>query len=112
MPMSAHPAVKQSAEKAGEHEPLYVTEHIVANNFDFPAGFRVDALPGLLFCQVLVQGEKERRVVAWWKSRETFAEAWSKQFAQLLGTHATLCFEGFQLTHQVRPNPIGWLRPT
>jgi hypothetical protein len=110
--MFAHRAVKQSAEKAGEHEPLYVTEHIVANDFDFPTAFRVDALPGLVFCQVLVQAEKERRVVAWWKSRETFAEAWSKQFAQLLGTHATLCFEGFQLTHQVRPNPIGWLRPT
>jgi hypothetical protein len=113
MSMSAHRAVKQPAERAGEHEPLYITEHAVAHDFDFPAAFRVDALPGLMFCQIVDKGsEKERRVVAWWKSRETFAEAWSKQFAELLGTHATLCFEGFQLRHQLRRNPIPWLRPT
>jgi len=110
--MSAHRAEKQPAEIAGEHEPLYVTEHAVADDFDFPAAFRVDALPGLIFCQVLAKGEKERRVVAWWKSRETFAEAWSQEFAKLLGTHATLCYDGFQLRHQGRRDRIGWLRPT
>jgi hypothetical protein len=54
----------------------------------------------------------ERRVIAWYKSRETFAEAWRKQFAQLLGTHGVLCFEGFQLAYRVRRDPVGWLRPT
>jgi hypothetical protein len=112
MPIFARRAVNESAEKAGKHEPLYVTEHTVAHDFDFPAAFRVDALPGLIFCQLVVKGGEQRRVVAWWKSRETFAEAWSKEFARLLGTDATLCFEGFQLAHRVRRDQIGWLRPT
>jgi hypothetical protein len=110
--MSAHRVERQPAEIAGEHEPLYVTEHAVADDFDFPAAFRVDALPGLIFCQVLAKGEKERRVVAWWKSRETFVEAWSQEFSKLLGGHATLCFDGFQLRHEGRRDRIGWLRPT
>lgn len=112
MPKSVDPTVKEPAEKAGQHEPLYITEHCVAHDFDFLDGFRVDRLPRLLFCQIIVKSVQERRVIAWWKSREAFAEAWRKQFAQLLGMHSVFCFEGFQLVHCVRRDPVGWLRPT
>ena len=109
---SIHPTVREPASKAGQHEPLYITEHSVAHDFDFPDGFRVDTLPGLLFCQVILKSEKERRVIAWWKSKETFAQAWREQFDQVLGTQGVICFEGFQLAHRVRRDPVGWLRPT
>ena len=111
MSKSVDPRVKEPAEKAGQHEPLYITEHCVAHDFDFPDGFRVDRLPGLLFCQIIVKSVQERRVIAWWKSRETF-EAWRKPFAQLLGMNGVPCFEGFQLARRARRDPIGWLRPT
>lgn len=95
---------------AGQHEPLYITEHCVPHDFDFPDGFRVDGLPGLLFYQIVIKSAQERRLIAWWKSREAF-EAWRKQFAQLLGMHGVLCFEGFQISYRARRDPIGWLRP-
>jgi hypothetical protein len=110
MRKSVDPTVKEPAAKAGQHEPLYITEYCVAHDFDFPDGFRMDALPGLLFYQIIVKSVQERRVISWWKSREAF-EAWKKQFAQLLGTHGVLCFEGFQISHRARRDPIGWLRP-
>jgi len=31
MPSSVDPAVKESTKKAGQHEPLYITEHSVSN---------------------------------------------------------------------------------
>jgi len=105
---------KEAAGKAGPYGPLYVTEHSVAHDFDFPKGFQVDTLPGLQFYEIIVknvQDVEERRVIAWWKSREAFAEAWAKQFARLLGTQSDLCFEGFQLAHRVRRERGGWLRP-
>jgi hypothetical protein len=111
MPESVHSTVKEPAEKADLYEGLYITEHSVAHDFDFDADFRLNRLPGLLFCQVVKSGA-ERRVVAWWKSKETFAEAWKKQFAQVLKkTDDLTCFEGFQLAHRVRPDPFWWLRP-
>jgi hypothetical protein len=112
MPRSTYLTVKELAEKAGQNEPLYITEHNVPPDFDFPNAFRVDTLPGLLFCQLIVKNASERRVIAWWKSRETFAQAWKEQFAELLGVHSVLCFEGFQLAHRVRSDRVGWLRPT
>lgn len=110
MSTSVHPRVKEPAEKAGQHEPLYVTEYSVPPDFDFPKDFRMNVLPGLLFCQIVVNDLQERRVIAWWKSRET-AQAWREQFAQLLGLHGILAFEGFQLEHRARHDPAGWLRP-
>jgi len=111
MPKSVDPTVKEPAAKAGQQEPLYITEYCVAHDFDFADHFRVDTLPGLLFYQIVVKSVQERRVIAWWKSREAF-EAWRKQFARLLGMHGVLSFEGFQLAHRVRRDPVGWLRPT
>jgi hypothetical protein len=84
----------------------------VAHDFDFPDDFQVATLPGLLFCQVIVKSEEERRVIAWWKSKEIFAQAWREQFDQVLGTPGVICFEGFQLAHRVRPNPAERLSPT
>jgi hypothetical protein len=110
MPSSVDPAVKESTKKAGQHEPLYITEHSVSNDFDFPDDFQVDTLPGMLFYQIIDKSAQERHVIAWWKSREAF-EAWRKQFTELLGTHSSLCFEGFQLAHRSRLDPVGWLRP-
>jgi hypothetical protein len=112
MPASVHPTVRGLAGEADQHEPLYITEHSVADDFDFPDGFRVDMLPGLLFCHIIVKSVKDRRVIAWWKSQETFERAWRDQFDQVLGTHGVLCFGGFQLAHRVRRDPVGWLRPT
>ena len=111
MPNSVDPAVKEPAEKAGQQEPLYITEHSVAHDFDFPENFRVDTLPGLLFYQIIVKSAQERHVITWWKSHEAF-DAWRKQFADLLGPNGVLCFEGFQLAHRVRRDPVGLLRPT
>jgi hypothetical protein len=111
VPNSVDPTVKEPAEKAGQQEPVYITEHSVAHDFDFPDNFRVDTLPGMLFYQIIVNSAQERRVIAWWKSREAF-DAWRKQFAELLGPHGVHCFDGFQLAHRVRRDPVGWLRPT
>ena len=68
---------------------LYLTEYCVPQNFDFPDDFRVDTRPGMLFYQVIDKNARERRVIAWWKSREAF-EAWGKQFGRLLGAHEVL----------------------
>jgi hypothetical protein len=55
---------KEPAEKAGQHEPVFITEHGVVNDFDFRNGFRVDTLPGLLFYQIIVKNVQERRAIA------------------------------------------------
>ena len=89
MPRSVDPEVKEPAERASQHEPLYLTEYCVPQNFDFPDDFRVDTRPGMLFYQVIDKNARERRVIAWWKSREAF-EAWGKQFGRLLGAHEVL----------------------
>jgi hypothetical protein len=109
---SIPPTVKAAAEEAGNHEPLYITEHTVAHDFCFPGDFQVNTFPGLLFCQIVVRHDGDRRVVAWWKSRETFAPAWQNQFSELLGKPGALSFDGFQLTHRVRQGRVTWLRPT
>lgn len=110
MPRSVHSTVRQPAEKAGLYGPLYVTEHSVTQDFSFPVHFKVDNLKGLLFCQV-VKSATEQRVVAWWKSQETFAKAWREEFEQLLGGPGTSCFEGFQVAYGARHERFGWLRP-
>jgi hypothetical protein len=110
MPNSVDPAVKELAEKIGQQGPLYVTEHSVARDFDFPENFRPDALPGLLFYEVIVKNGEEGHVIAWWKSREAF-EAGGKRFAELLGSAAVLCFQGFQVPHRQQRKAVGPLRP-
>jgi hypothetical protein len=101
MPNSVDPAVKELAEKTGQQEAVYVTEHSVAHDFDFPENFRVDSVPGLLFYEVIVKNSQEGHVIAWWKSREAF-ESSREPFAKLLGSTAVLCFQGFQLPHRAR----------
>lgn len=115
MKSSLYRTAREHAGKAGEHEPLYVTEHSVAPDFKFSDDSPLNTLPGLLFHQIIVksgQGGEERRIIAWWKSREAFAEAWANQFSQLLGPASAPCFEGFQLSHHVRRGPLWWLKPT
>jgi hypothetical protein len=111
MPNSVDPGVKELAEKAGQQGPLYITEHSVAHDFNFPEKFRMDALPGLLFYEVVIKNAQERHVIAWWKSHEAF-EASREPFAKLLGSTAVLCLQGFQLPHPARRNRFGLLRPT
>lgn len=111
MPNSVDPVVKELAEKAGQQGPLYITEHSVPHDFDFPENFSADAVPGLLFYEVIVKNEQKGHLIAWWKSREAF-EASREPFAKLLGNTAVLCFQGFQVPHRPRRNPLGFLRPT
>jgi hypothetical protein len=110
MPSSVDPEVEEATKRAGQHEPLYLTEHCVARDFGFPDDFHMDILPGMLFYQIIDKSAQERRVIAWWKSREAF-EAWRERVAELLRSHDGPCFEGFQLAHCSRPAPAGWLRP-
>src|SRR5207248_507259 len=90
---SIDPVVKEAAKKAAQYEPVYITEHSVPRDFDFPDNFRVDKIPGMLFYQVIDKSAHERRVITWWRSCEASVEAWKKQFAQLLGARGALCFE-------------------
>jgi hypothetical protein len=114
---SIDPMVKEAAKKAAQYEPVYITEHSVPHDFDFPDNFRVDKIPGMLFYQIIDKSAYERRVVTWWRSREAFVEAWKKQFAQLLGAHGALSFEGFQLAHSASDNSrakrdlVSWITP-
>src|SRR5262245_24302115 len=110
MPNSVDPAVKELAKKTSQQEPLYMTEHSVAHDFDFPEKFRMDALPGLLFYEVIIKNAQERHVIAWWKSHEAF-EASTERFAELLGSTAILCLQGFQIPRPVRRNPLKILKP-
>jgi hypothetical protein len=64
-----------------------------------------------MFCQILINSQQKRHVIAWWRSRETFVEAWGKQFAKLLGTNAEPCFQGFQRSQRVGGEPSGRLKP-
>jgi hypothetical protein len=110
MPNSVDPAVKELAEKAGQQGPLYITEHSVPHDFDFPENFRVDAVPGLLFYEVIVKNSQQGHVISWWKSHEAF-ESSRGPFAKLLGSTAVLCFQGFQLPHRARRSPAGRIGP-
>lgn len=88
-----------------------MTQHRVSDDFVLPSTFRAEALPGLLLCQIIV-GDGQRRVLAWWKSSETYKQAWGKEFTQLLGAGALLCFEGFQLAQGAKRYRVGWAKPT
>ena len=110
MPNSVDPAVKELAEKTGQQGPLYITDHSVAHDFDFPEKFRADALPGLLFYEVIIKNAQQRHVIAWWKSHEAF-EASRQPFAKLLGSTAAVCFQGFQVPHPARRKLRGLLKP-
>jgi hypothetical protein len=105
MPNSVDPAVK----KAGQQEGVYVTEHSVPHDFDFPKDFRVDSVAGLLVYQVIVQNSQEGHVIAWWKSHEAF-ESSRERFGKLLGSTAVLCFQGFQLAHRARRSWVGRIK--
>jgi hypothetical protein len=106
MPNSVDPAVKELAEKTSQQGSLYITEHSVPHGFDFPENSPVDAVPGLLFYEVIVKTGQKGHVIAWWKSREAF-EASTERFAKLLGSNAVLSFQGFQVPHRARRNLLG-----
>ena len=105
MPNSVGRAVKELAEKTSQQGSLYVTEHSVPHDFDFSENSSVDAIPGLLFYEVIIKTAQKGHVIAWWKSREAF-EASTERFAKSLGSNAVLCFQGFQVPHRARRNPL------
>jgi hypothetical protein len=114
---SIDPTVKEAAKKAAQYEPVYITEHAVPHDFDLPDNFRVDKIPGMLFYQIIDKSAHERRIITWWRSREASVDARKKQFAQLLGAHGALCFEGFQLAPSASDNSratrdlVSWITP-
>ena len=110
MPNSVNPAVKELEKRTSQEGSLYITEHSVAHDFAFPEKFRMDALPGLLFYEMVIKNTQERHVIAWWKSHEAF-EASTERFAELLGSTAVLCLQGFQIPRPVRRNPLRILKP-
>jgi hypothetical protein len=70
--------------EAGEQNNLYVAEHRVLKTFRFRKTFEAGDFKGLLFCQLVTEDSGERKVVSYWKNRDSY-RAYAEPFKAALG---------------------------